>query len=257
MSGFHHQVGSPPASRSGSKFHTCPRSSRSRRVAQCRSGLLEVANAAPGAESSVGIARALVLPRRGPQMSHCMSSQVAYSGWPLLTARATGRPSCWTPKRLAVARALARDTGCTSRPRPITCAARSACVRRDLPRTSEITTTTAIRSSRPPPIARSDVAAGGQPVLPSASSSTSARGSTGGGWRQWSMLAPSCTAASAAAAATTTIPIVPASSGEKPLEPVEWRWAGLLTAARALGVQALWAGVRLVGCSRARACWCR
>ena len=49
------------------------------RVAAYRSGLFEVANAAPGAASTVGIARELDLPLRGPQMSHCMSSHVAYS----------------------------------------------------------------------------------------------------------------------------------------------------------------------------------
>ena len=80
MSGFHHQSGSPAASCSGSKFHTRPCRSRTPRVAAYRSGLFEVANTAPGAASTVGIARELDLPFRGPQMSHCMSSHVAYSG---------------------------------------------------------------------------------------------------------------------------------------------------------------------------------
>ena len=52
------------------------------------------------------------MPLRGPQMSHCMSSQVAYSVWPPAIALAIGSPGCSTPKRCAVARAFASETGC-------------------------------------------------------------------------------------------------------------------------------------------------
>ena len=106
-------------------------------MAAYRSGLFEVANAAPGAASSVGIARLELLPLRGPQMSHCMSSQVAYSVWPPATARAIGSPGCSTPNRFAVACAFPRETGCTLRPVPSSRAARSAPARGPPLRASE------------------------------------------------------------------------------------------------------------------------
>src|SRR5438445_12997459 len=93
--GSHHQVGSPPARRWGSKSHTGPRASapRSPRVASTMSRLLEVTTTAPGAANTAGIAVEVVLPVRVPAMWKTWSSQVARSSsLPWGSTRPMGSP---------------------------------------------------------------------------------------------------------------------------------------------------------------------
>lgn len=106
-SGFHHQLGSSCATCCGSNTHTGPRAVRGPRVASTMSRLLEVTRTAPGPSRMAGMARRVVLPVRGPQMSTCMSSYDPYSGCRPLTDRPMNTPGVpdRTPRRSAVAAA--------------------------------------------------------------------------------------------------------------------------------------------------------
>ncbi len=105
--GFHHQAGGSWATCCGSKTHTCPRASRGPRVPSTMSRLLEVTSTAPGALRIAGMARRVVFPVRGPQMSTCMSSKEPNSGCLPFTERPMNTPgtSARTPRRSAVAAA--------------------------------------------------------------------------------------------------------------------------------------------------------
>ncbi len=72
--GFHHQVFGTNAMRWGSSTQTSPTPARSAAVSIHRSGLLEVATTAPGAERMPGTAIAEVLFERGPMNTTATSS---------------------------------------------------------------------------------------------------------------------------------------------------------------------------------------
>ena len=189
----------------------------------------------------------------GPRCRTAGPPRSRYSGWPSLTARAIGRPSWAMLKRLAVARAFARETGWMSRPRPIIGAARSAWLRRDPLRASPMRAAQRPRARCTPlAMAAIAVAAGGQRVLPSASSSASDSGATGGGRCQRSSRAPSCTAAVADDHDQRRRARGRRRSAARTLAS-RWR-AGERDSSRS--APRPWRA-RRGGCLGARACWCR
>ncbi|KAF0963136.1 hypothetical protein MLGJGCBP_03737 [Rhodococcus sp. T7] len=154
-SGSHHQVFCPSATFCGSKIHTFPPlASRGSRVASTTSRLFEVVNTAPGASRIAGITRELLFPERGPQMSTCMSSYLAYRFCPDNRCLPIGTPGAafsarTTPNRSDSVRHCFSVSDPTSRNRPMCLALSSTRVRlpRLLARSTRITAAAASTST--------------------------------------------------------------------------------------------------------------
>ena len=185
----------------GSNTHTGPCSARGSRVASTRSRLFDVASTAPGAARTAGIARAVVLPVRGPQMSTALSSHEENSGCPVRDSPSgsPGEPVTPRPGRggrgaldgpRAAARSPARGAGRPGRqPR--------GRVPRRHHSSTPIDTNTTIRATRPP---ATHVAAGVHGIVPPRTPNTTLNGLRGSSTPVPSRRCPRC-----AAPATTPV----------------------------------------------------